>query len=235
MRVLVVADEPRSARRYVARLRADGHSVDPVRTAAEGAEAPTHTDYDGLVVALASEREALHLLVEARHQNPLLAALVVARRDEAEQRIAALEAGADDYLAQPVNLDELSLRVRKLLVRGSTRRRARLGSQIAEIGRVTLDQGRREVLVDGRRVVLTPIQYALLEQLLTHHDCVVRTRDLIDGCWDWARLSQANPLLPQMSRLRRAFRGVLRIEAVPQVGYRARLDDLAATDGRAER
>lgn len=227
MRVLVVDDEMRVCRSYSARLRADGHAVDEARSLPGARAALVDVDYDCVVVGtLAADGGPREMIAEARRQRPTRPVLVVSGGDDADRRIEALEAGADDSIARPVSLDELSLRVRKLIVRGSSPRPADAAERL---GRVALHRGRREVTVDGRRIGLTPIQYALFEYLLANRSRIVSAAELLQHCWDWNHPARANPLPPQISRLRKAFQGAVRIESTRGVGYRLRVVDPEAS------
>lgn len=228
MRILLVDDQPRSSRVVAVRLRADGYAVDQVRSPDEARGAVRDVDYDGVVVSLGPDEAATLPLVRelsGPRPRPRRPVLVVGAGDDPDRRVAALEAGAHDHLVQPVNVVELSLRVRKLVLRAGAGA-ARVPGEEVRIGPLALHRGRREVTVRGRRVALTPTQYALFDHLLRHRGQVVATSDLLDHCWDWSRATKTNPLPVQISRLRKAFAGVARIEATRGVGYCLQVDEV---------
>lgn len=222
MRVLVVDEDVQARHTYAARLRVDGHAVDEADSFALAREALVDVDYDCVVVGDLSSKDAQEMIVEARRHRASRPVLVVSREEDSDHRIEVLEAGADDSITRPVSLEELSLRVRKLIVRGSS---SRPNDGHQHLGRVSLHRGRREVLVDGRQVGLTPIQYALFEYLLENRKRTVSAGELLQHCWDRNHPSRANPLPSQMSRLRKALLEAVHIEAVRGVGYRLRIPD----------
>lgn len=223
MRILVAEGHPQAARAVVVRLRADGHAVDGERTVPRARAALMDVDYDCLVVGAHRPDEAvLALVAEARRDRAGRSVVVLAAADP-EWRIAALAAGADVLLPRPVVLDELALHVRKLLVRRASR--APEPDGVVRLGRLSVHRERREVTVDGRRVGLTPTQYALLDHLVAHRDRVVTTAELLERGWDWTCAAKTNPLPVHMSRLRRTFQGVLRIDVTRGVGYRVAVEE----------
>ncbi len=222
-----MVDEDIQARHaYAVRLRADGHAVDGMDSFESARAALVDVDYDCVVVGHLASADAQQMITEARRQRRSRPVLVVSNEEDADHRVATLEAGADDLMARPVSLEELALRVRKLIVRGSSQR-PNDGHQ--QLGRVSLHRGRREVLVDGEQVSLTPIQYALFEHLLDNRKRTVSADELLQHCWDRNHPSRANPLPSQISRLRKALRGAVAIDAVRGLGYRMRVPDPPAT------
>lgn len=218
-----MVDEDIQARHaYTVRLRADGHAVDGTDSFESARAALVDVDYDCVVVGHLASADAQQMITEARRQRRARPVLVVANEEDADHRVATLEAGADDLIARPVSLEELALRVRKLIVRGSSQRPS---DGLQQLGRVSLHRGRREVMVDGDQVSLTPIQYALFEHLLDNRKRTVSADELLQHCWDRNHPSRANPLPSQISRLRKALRGAVAIDAVRGLGYRMRIPD----------
>lgn len=215
MRLLVLDDDLRLAQAFAGRLRDDGFDVDEVATMGQARVAIAEVPYDCLVLdRLVPDGDALDLVAEVHQRQARPWMLVLSALGDGDQRVRGLEAGADDYLPKPVRLEELALRVIRLVLRplSSMPRPVRLG-------RVTIDRTRREALLDGRVVHLTPTQYAVLEYLVTQRDRMVTTEELLDHCWDGTRDLFANPAHSQVSRLRSAFRGALRIESLRGTGY----------------
>lgn len=222
MRVLVLEDEARLSGAYARRLRHDGFAVDEVATLAEVRTAVVDVSYDCLVLDRhVSDGDSLDLLPElaqAPHHAPVL---VVSANGDADARIRGLAEGAEDYVAKPVRLDELALRVAKVVAR---REPAAGASPIVTLGPVCIDLARREVTCDGQPVHLSPIQYSVLEQLVRHRHRMLSTEELLEHCWDRRRDPFSNPLHTQITRLRGIFRGALRITSVRGAGYRIELD-----------
>lgn len=215
--MLVAEGEP-AGRDYTVRLRAEGHAVDEVGDLDRAERAVADVDYDCVVVgSVGSTGQVEGFIADARQQRPSRPIVVIADDEGPDHRVGMLEAGADDLIVRPVSLDELALRVRKLIVRGTSQQ---ANDRHQRLGRVALHRGRREVLVDDRPVALAPIQYALFECLLDNRGRIVGADELIQRGWDRNHVLRANPLPVQMSRLRKALLGAVRIEAIRGAGYR---------------
>lgn len=226
MRLLVLEDDARLRRAYARRLRDEGHAVDEVCTMGDARLALADAEYDCLVLdRLVVDGDAIGLVDELCTDANGPSVLVLSALGAPDQRVEGLTRGADDYVGKPVRLEELALRVRRLLVRGpaSTRR--------VQLGRMSIDPARREVRVDGAFVRLTARQYGVLDYLVANRHRMVTTEELLEHCWDRNRPLFSNPLHSQISRLRGLFRGVLLIESVRGEGYILRLPaDVDAQD-----
>lgn len=215
MRVLVLEDDRRLCEAYSHRLRTEGYAVDEVGTLGRARDALMDVAYDCLLLdRLVPDGDALELVAELhdRPERPWL--MVLSALGDTDQRVEGFELGADDYLPKPVRLDELALRIRRLVLRPTASVPGPL-----PLGRVTLDRARREVLLDSRRVHVTPTQYGVLEYLATHRDRAIPSEELLAHCWDRNTDLFANPVHSQITRLRKLFRGVLEIESVRGSGY----------------
>ncbi|HEV7722643.1 MAG TPA: response regulator transcription factor [Iamia sp.] len=222
MRVLLLEDEARLSGAFARRLRHDGFAVDEVATLAEVRTAVLDVAYDCLVLDRhVPDGDSLDLLPElarAEHRAPVV---MVSANGDADARIQGLSEGADDYVAKPVRLDELALRVGKVVTRRDPAADAR---PVIRLGPVCIDLARREVTSDGQAVHLSPIQYSVFEQLVRHRDRMLTTEELLEHCWDGRRDPFSNPLHTQITRLRKIFKGALRIASVRGAGYRVELD-----------
>lgn len=215
MRVLLLEDDPRLCDSVASRLRGDGHAVDQVGTIDAARTAIADVDYDCLVLdRLVPDGDALDLVADLEAGDDAPPMLVVSALGDGTERVQALEAGADDYIAKPARLDEVSIRVRKLLVRHTSVARGPV-----RLGRVQIDRARRDVAIDGLTIHLTPLQYAVLDYLVAHRDRMASTEELLDHCWDRNRDLVANPLHSQICRLRKIFKGTMRIDMVRGAGY----------------
>src|ERR1700722_1453799 len=163
MRLLIVEDDRKLAD-FVARgLRAEGFAVD---LAADGREGRTYIDsyqYDLLILDLMLPLiSGSELLRQVRRSNPTLPVLVVTARDATEDKVKHFEAGADDYLTKPFDLEELVARVKSLLRRTPVERTDVILLSNLELNRLT-----RQVRRGGQNIELTSKEYALLEYLLS--------------------------------------------------------------------
>jgi two-component system response regulator QseB len=140
--------------------------------------------------------------------------LILTARDAVGQRIAGLDAGADDYLIKPIGIDELSARLRALLRRASGRAQA-----LWTHGALQFDPATRQVLWQGREVDLTGREVAILEVLLTHPQRVMSKTQLLEKLYDWSGSEpESNALEVHVHRLRRKIHpGIIR--TVRGVGY----------------
>lgn len=221
--MLLLEDCKRLSGAFARRLRHDGFAVDEVGTLAEVRTAAFDVEYDCLVLDRhVPDGDSLDLvpeLVAAPHQAPVV---LVSANGDADARVEGLACGADDYLAKPVRLDELALRVGKVVGRRHAVTRA--PARVVELGPVRVDLARREVTRDGVPVHLSPIQYSVFEQLVTNRHRMVGTEELLEHCWDGSRDPFSNPLHTQVTRLRKIFRGALRIASVRGAGYRLEIE-----------
>ncbi|HEX8940362.1 MAG TPA: response regulator transcription factor [Candidatus Limnocylindrales bacterium] len=223
--MLLVEDDDAARHAIAANLRGRGHHVDE---ASDGREAVRLwdgarpdlilldlglPDFDGLAVIRHVRREATTPIV------------VLSARGREEDRVRALDAGADDYLTKPFGLSELHARMRAVLRRAAGPEADQAG--VVRLGPIGLDVARREVRVDGTLVELTPREYELLKVLLTRQGRVVTSGALLRAVWGSGYVDEAHYLHVYVSRLRRklsaadpaAAAGRL-IVAEPGVGYR---------------
>lgn len=225
MRLLVLEDDLRLCEAYSRRLRTDGYAVDEVGTLGRARDALVDVAYDCLVLdRLVPDGDSLELVAELHRQAVRPWMMVLSALGDTDQRVQGFEVGADDYVPKPVRLDELALRVGRLVLRPMSAMPRPL-----VFGRLTLDRARREVLLDDERVHVTPTQYAVLDYLVANGDRMVPTEELLDHCWDRNRDLFANPVHSQITRLRKLFRGALRIESVRGAGYLLRVPESGPT------
>lgn len=230
MRILVVDDDPAIRRALDRALAYEGHEVTTVGTGADALAAAlvpdAHDlvvldlglpDLDGLDVARALRASGLHLAI-----------LVLTARTELGDRVAGLDAGADDYLAKPFALEELQARVRALgrrLVRSDGDTAAASGDTVGEVLRLAdlvMEPDAYRVRRGTREITLTRTEFSLLEVLLRNHDIVVSREKLLDRVWGWASDTMSNSLDVYIGYLRRKLEadGEPRlIHTVRGVGY----------------
>jgi DNA-binding response OmpR family regulator len=212
MRILVVEDD-----RKVAGFEQEGYAVDVLYTGTEvGAHAST-VDYDAVVLDLMLPgRSGLQVLRDIRARKPALPVLILTAKDSVEARVAGLDSGADDYMAKPFALAELSARLRALLRRGAPKE-TRL--RVADL---EMDTARRAVSRAGKALDLKPKEYALLEFLMRNSDRPVTRSLIIEHVWDIHFDSVSNVVEVHINSLRNKIdRGfpVPLIQTVRGVGY----------------
>jgi len=175
MRLLLVEDDAMIGAAAQQGLRQEGHVVDWVRDGREAETAAASVAYDLMLLDLGlPKRDGLAVLRALRAKGNALPVLIVTARDAVADRIAGLDAGADDYLVKPFDLDELAARVRAV-----ARRRAGRAEALLRAGELEIDTAAREVVRAGQKIALAPREYALLEYLVMRQGEVV-TRGEID-------------------------------------------------------
>ncbi|MFN8063976.1 MAG: response regulator transcription factor [Vicinamibacterales bacterium] len=179
VRVLVVEDDRKVAGFIQSGLQQEGHAVDVLHDGADaGAQALT-IDYDAIVLDLMLPgRSGFQVLRDIRARKPALPVLVLTAKDSLEERVAGLDAGADDYMTKPFALAELSARLRALLRRGAPR------ETVLRVGDLEMDTIRRKVRRGGVSIDLKPKEYALLEFLMRSADRPITRALIIEHVWD---------------------------------------------------
>jgi two-component system KDP operon response regulator KdpE len=219
--ILIVDDEPQIRALLRTTLVRAGYHVVEAATAREALNAQAIDKPDLVLLDLGlPDRDGLEL-VEALRGETGLGLLVVSAREEIEQKVAALDLGADDYVTKPFDTEELLARIRAALRR---RLASEAEKQMVSAGPVTIDLLARNVRRDGEEVHLTPKEYALLAELAKHPGRVLTHAHLLRAAWGPAQESQTEYLRVAMRGLRRKLeREPSRPELLinePGVGYR---------------
>jgi DNA-binding response OmpR family regulator len=219
MRLLVVEDDVLLAKVIQRGLVEEGHAVD-LEASLEGAEfAVSINDYDLLILDRGlPDGDGLNLCRALRGRESPTRVLVLTARDAVADRIAGLDAGADDYLAKPFDLDELSARVRALLRRPSAG-----GGPILSSGDVRLDPAAHRVWRGEVAIPLTTREFSLLHYLLSRGGEVVSRSDILEHVWDAFYDGFSNVVDVHIASLRRKLDlpgSPAPIETVRGAGYR---------------
>jgi len=224
MHLLVVEDDPRLSRLLRRLLEDDRHVVDVATDGATGLELAADAGLDAIVLDLGlPDIPGLEVARRLRASGSEVPILVLTARDTVPDRVAGLDAGADDYLVKPFAFEELSARLRALARRGA-RPLERSGPRLAS-GPIVLDEVLRRVSVDGRAIDLTPREFSLLECFLRHPDQVLSRDQLLDQAWPYGVAVTPNAVDAYVHYLRAALGpAATRIETVRGVGYRMRRD-----------
>ena len=198
-KVLVVDDEPQIRVLLRATLGRAGYSVAEASNAREALNAKSIDKPDLILLDLGlPDRDGLELVGPLRAE-PRPALIVVSARDQTEQKVAALDLGADDYVTKPFDTEELLARVRASL-------RQRLASeserQVVELGSVAIDLLSRNVRRDGIEVHVTPKEWDLLEELAKHPGRVLTHETLLRSVWGPAHVGQTEYLRVAIRALR---------------------------------
>ena len=214
MRLLLVEDDKALGEGLRLGLRQEGYTVDWLEDGASALHALFSEDFDLLVLDLGLPRmSGLQVLRELRRSGSALPVLILTARDATEDRIAGLDAGADDYLVKPFDLDELKARLRALLRRSAGRAELRI-----EHAGVSLDPSSQQVSYQGKPVPMTPKEYLLLHELLSQPGKVLTRERLAQLLYGWDEEAESNALEVHIHHLRKKLFPEL-IRTVRGVGY----------------
>ena len=215
MRILVVEDEPTLAAQLAATLQAAGYAVD---TAANGRDAGYMGEvetFDAVVLDLGLPMvDGLTVLKRWRALGRTMPVLILTARGDWHEKVAGIDAGADDYLTKPFHMEELLARLRALIRRAG-------GHASAELicGPLTLDTRNNRATVDGQALTLTSHEYRVLAYLMHHRDEVVSRSDLVEHIYAQDFDRDSNTVEVFIARLRKKLPPGL-IETVRGLGYR---------------
>ena len=214
MRVLVVEDDRMIAKGLHAALKQDGYAVDGVSDGASAAAALRSSRFDLVLLDLGlPERDGLEVLRELRSRGDATPVIIVTARDDVQNRIQGLDAGADDYIIKPFDLDEVAARMRSVL-----RRAAGRGDPCIRHRGITLDPVSHAVERDGVPVVLSAHEFAVLEALMQRPGAVLSRAQLEDRLYGWSEGIESNAVEVYVHGLRRKL-GNDAIRTLRGVGY----------------
>ncbi|MES2304632.1 MAG: response regulator transcription factor [Gemmatimonadota bacterium] len=221
MRILVVEDDPKTARFLKQGLEEEGHAVDVAVDGEEGSFLGHLNPYDLILLDIQlPKRNGLQLSSELRREGISTPILMLTGRDSTPDVIRGLNAGADDYLTKPFDFDELLARVNAL-----TRRQTGPVSGVLRFGDLELDRLQRRVRTGGRAIDLSPREFRLLEYFMLFPEQVVTRVQLLEKVWDMSFDPETNVIDAHVSNLRKKLEqhGNPRvIETVRGAGYALR-------------
>ena len=198
MRILLVEDEARVAGFIARGLREQAYAVDRAADGEEAVYLAAVNDYDLIVLdVMLPKKDGYAVCRELRAAGLRAPILMLTARDAVDDRVAGLDAGADDYLVKPFDFKELLARLRALLRRSGPPRPA-----VAQVADLKLDTASHAVERGGRRVSLTAKEYALLEFLVLHEGRVVGREQIAQHVWDEAFDPLSNVIDVYVKRLR---------------------------------
>ncbi|OPF61662.1 MULTISPECIES: response regulator transcription factor [Hydrogenophaga] len=214
MRLLLVEDDSMIGESVLDLLRAEQYAVDWVRDGDAADTALRTQDYDLVLLDLGLPRQdGLSVLRRLRARRSRVPVLIATARDALAQRVEGLDAGADDYVVKPYEMDELLARIRALLRRASGR-----AEPVYEHQGVCINPATREVTVNGEPVVLSGREWAVLEPLLARPGMVLSRAQLEEKLYDWKHEISSNAVEVYIHGLRKKL-GADLIQNVRGVGY----------------
>ncbi|MCB1784646.1 MAG: response regulator [Chromatiaceae bacterium] len=214
MRILLVEDDALLGSAVRAGLEQSGYTVDWLRDGRHAATALQDGEPDLLVLDISLPgKSGLQILAELRGRDSTLPVLILTARDTVDDRIAGLDAGADDYLVKPFDLGELTARLRAI-----ARRRGGRATPVIRHGDLTFDPAARTVEIDGKSVSLSGKAIAILETLLERPG-VPMSRDRLEQIlYGWGEGVESNAVEVHIHHLRKKL-GKDRIRTIRGLGY----------------
>jgi DNA-binding response OmpR family regulator len=214
MRVLLVEDDRMIADGVQTALRQEGHAVDWIRDGDGAVGALQASKFDLVLLDLGlPSRDGLDVLRHMRREGNRTPVIVVTARDDIQDRIGGLDAGADDYIVKPFDLDEMSARMRSVVRRAAGRAEPNIEHRGVSLNTVTRSAER-----NGEQVRLSAHEYAVLEALLQRPGAVLSRAQLEDRLYGWDEQIESNAVEVYIHGLRRKL-GSDFIRTLRGVGY----------------
>ncbi len=214
MRLLLIEDDPDLSRQMKAVLEDDGYAVDVSMDGEDGHFLGETESYDAIVLDLGLPvMDGVSILTKWRSAGISTPVLILTARDGWSEKVAGLDAGADDYVTKPFKIEEVLARVRALI-----RRAAGQASPELTCGSVTLNTNSSKVTVDGMPVRLTAQEYKLLSYLMHHPEKIISRTELTEHIYDQDFDRDSNTIEVFVTRVRKKL-GVNIINTVRGLGY----------------
>jgi two-component system response regulator PhoP len=219
MRLLVVEDESLLRQQLEQGLTRQGYVVDAAEDGKAGLYYATEYDYDAAIVDLGlPEIDGISLIKQIRAENKEFPVLILTARGDWQDKVAGLDAGADDYVVKPFQMEEILARLNALM-----RRAAGFAKPKLEFGPLNLDLTAKRLTVDGNAVDLTAYEYKMLEYLMLHPGQVISKTELTEHLYAQDYDRDSNVLEVFVRRLRQKLdpeQTLKPIETVRGQGYR---------------
>jgi two-component system, OmpR family, copper resistance phosphate regulon response regulator CusR len=214
-RILIVEDEARLSSFLERGLRANGYTPTTVGDGQSALTRASDRDFDLIILDLGlPDIDGMEVLKGIRSRGEKLPVIILSARDEAQDRVAGLDAGSDDYVPKPFSLDELLARIRVRLRTGAAAEQT-----VLDAGEVTLDLRTRHATVAGRTVDLTAREFTMLETFIRHSGQVLSKEQLLSHVWGYDYDPGSNVVEVYVGYLRRKL-GDDVIETVRGMGYK---------------
>jgi two-component system OmpR family response regulator len=219
VRVLVVEDDPDLNRQLVAALTDAGYAVDTATDGEEGYFLGETEPYDVVVLDVGLPKiDGISVLEQWRRANRNMPVIILTARDRWSDKVAGMDAGADDYVAKPFHMEELLARIRAQVRRSAGHARAEI-----ECGSLRLDTKTARITLAGQPVRLTSHEYRLLAYLMHHNGRVVSRTELVEHLYDQDFDRDSNTIEVFIGRLRKKIPPDM-IKTVRGLGYRLSKD-----------
>ncbi|MCP4183350.1 MAG: response regulator transcription factor [Hyphomicrobiales bacterium] len=215
MRILVVEDDVELNRQLVEMLEEAGYVVDKAYDGEEGHFLGSSEPYDAVILDVGLPiKDGITILEEWREENRTMPVLMLTARDRWSDKVAGIDAGADDYVSKPFHVEEVLARIRALI-----RRTSGLASSQITCGPLSFDTRTSKAQIEGRQLKLTSLELRLLAYLLHHQGQVISRTELTEHLYDQDFDRDSNTIEVFVGRLRKKM-GVNLIETIRGMGYR---------------
>ena len=215
MRLLVVEDDPDLNRQLEAALTDAGYVVDSAKDGEEGHYLGETEPYDAVILDLGLPvLDGVSVLEKWRRNEKKMPVLILTARDRWSDKVAGMDAGADDYVAKPFHMQELLARVRAQMRRASGHAKSDI-----ECGPIRLDTKTARVTIDGQPIKLTSHEYRLLAYLMHHNERVVSRTELVEHLYEQDFDRDSNTIEVFIGRLRKKIPPDM-IKTIRGLGYR---------------
>ncbi|WGO84632.1 two-component system response regulator PhoP [Arsenophonus apicola] len=219
MRILIVEDNALLRHHLTVQLKETGHQVDAAADAKEADYFLQESNPDFAIVDLGLPGEdGLSMIRRWRQDNIKLPILILTARERWQEKVVALNSGADDYVTKPFHLEEILARIQALM-----RRNSGLASQILQLGDFIIDMSRKEFTIKDKNIKLTAFEYTILETLMRNNSKVVSKESLMRQLYPDAELRESHTIDVLMGRLRKKIMQVWPNDVIVTVrgqGYR---------------
>ena len=220
MRILLIEDDPVLLDQVRTSLEDNGYSVDSASDGEEGHYLGDTEPYDAVILDLGLPKiDGITVLEKWRKENKKYPVLILTARDRWSEKVAGFDAGADDYLTKPFQMEELLARLRALI-----RRSAGHASSDIECGPLKIDTKANKVFMNGTKLKLTSHEYKIIEYFLHHQDKVISRTELTEHIYDQDFDRDSNTIEVFIGRLRKKL-GENLIKTERGSGYRLSLDE----------
>lgn len=215
MRILVVEDDQDLNRQLVRSLKDASYVVDSAHDGEEGGFLGETEPYDLVILDLGlPKKNGITVLDAWRQANKKMPVLILTARDRWSDKVAGMDAGADDYLAKPFHMEELLARVRALL-----RRSSGLAKNEISYGPLTIDTKSGRIICNGQDIKLTSLEYRLLSYLMHHQGRIISRTELVEHLYEQDFDRDSNTIEVIVGRIRKKLFPEV-IETMRGLGYR---------------
>lgn len=218
MRLLIAEDDRDISKALVMILEKNNYSVDSVFNGKEAYEYAASDSYDGIILdIMMPELDGIEVLTKLRNEKISTPILLLTAKADVDDRVAGLDAGADDYLAKPFAISELLARLRAML-----RRKGEFQPDILEFKSVTLNKATYELGYNDKYVRLVGREFQMIEMLMKMPGQVIPTDQFMEKIWGWDSEVEVSIVWVYISNLRKKFtiiQAPIEIRAIRGVGY----------------